>query len=93
MVRTSENRALEKVPKQAFHAPKKAEILRPKAKEQQKVRKGNQPGATIQKSEKLSPINITKQVAETTKKSTDTVSKVKYIIDKADDATQPFLFK
>lgn len=38
-------------------------------------------------------INITKQVAEASKKSYDTVSKVKYIASKADDITQNRLMK
>ena len=43
---------------------KRGEIIAAKAKEQQIVRKGNQPGATLQKSVKLSPIDSTKEIAD-----------------------------
>lgn len=42
---------------------------------------------------KAKPINITKEVAKVTKKSTDTVSKVKFITDNADEDTQKKLMK
>ena len=102
---------------------RKAEILRPKAKEQQGTRTdlfqiseksvipqkqqqelvNKPPSVDEEKLElaepiinpitKVKPINITKEVAKVTKKSADTVSKVKFITDNADEETQKKLMK
>ena len=65
---------------------RKEDILRPIAKANQVVRKGNQPGATVQKSAKLS-INVRDTIAKASKVSHDTVAKVKFIRDNANEET------
>jgi 16S rRNA G966 N2-methylase RsmD len=60
-------------------------LIAKRAKENQVERKGNQAGATCQKSDKLSSIDTKKEVAKAANVSHDTVSKVK-IINKAVDA-------
>jgi len=54
---------------------KRASLLEKKAKENQIVRKGNQNGddTTFQKSENLTPINTTKEIADYAGVSIDTI--------------------
>jgi len=54
-----------------------------RAKENQRIRKGDQPGATIQKSGKLKSVKTDKQLAAKAGVSHDTIHKVKAIKAKA----------
>lgn len=64
---------------------KRSRLLKPKAVENMKVRKGNQTGATIQISEKLEPVNLTAEAAKYAGVSTDTASKYKKIQESNND--------
>jgi len=61
------------------------ETIAARAKGNQKERKGEQPGATCQKSDNLIPVDTKRELAAIAGVSHDTVAKVKKIEAKADD--------
>jgi len=66
----------------------RAKLLKPKAEKNMSARKGNQPGASFQESEKLEPINTVKEAADYAGVSVDTAAKYKKVTESGDTNTK-----